>query len=43
MVARIDVPAASLPADDYLITLYGADETGTEHEWNQYFVRLRGR
>jgi hypothetical protein len=43
IVARIDVPAASLSGDDYLITLYGTDRSGTEREWAQYFLRVRGR
>lgn len=40
-VARIDVPAATLPADDYLVTLYGTDPSGVEREWARYFLRLR--
>lgn len=39
--ARVDVPAASLPPDDYLVTLYGADRSGVEREWTQYFLRVR--
>lgn len=40
-VARIDVPAASLPSDHYLVTLYGADPTGADREWTHYFLRVR--
>jgi hypothetical protein len=40
---RIDVPAARLPADDYIVTLFGADRSGAEREWNQYFLRVRAR
>ena len=43
IVARIDVPAASLPVDDYLITLYGTDRAGKESEWAQYVLRVRTR
>ena len=42
-VARIDVPAAVIPAEDYLITLFGTDERGVEREWAQYFLRVRDR
>jgi hypothetical protein len=42
-VARIVVPASSLPPDDYLITLYGSDRAGTEREWTQYFLRVQSR
>jgi hypothetical protein len=42
-LARIDVPAATLPADDYLITLYGTDGSGAEVEWTQYFLHVRSR
>lgn len=43
VVARVDVPAANLPADDYLLTLYGTDSTLKEVEWTQYFLRVRSR
>jgi hypothetical protein len=43
VVARVDIPAASLPADDYLLTLYGTDPAGKEVEWTQYFLRIRTR
>lgn len=42
-VARIDVPAAAIPAEDYLITLFGTDQRGVETEWAQYFLRVRDR
>jgi hypothetical protein len=41
VLARIDVPAAHLPADDYLVSLFGRDGAGAEVEWAQYFLRLR--
>jgi hypothetical protein len=41
--SRIDVPAASLPVDDYLVTLFGTDARGAEREWTQYFLRVRAR
>lgn len=40
-VAQVEVPTASLVADDYLVTLYGTDGSGTEQEWMQYFMRIR--
>lgn len=43
VLARVDIPAASLPADDYVLTLYGTDSAGKEVEWTQYFLRVRGR
>jgi hypothetical protein len=43
IAARLDVPAANLPADDYVITLYGTDRSGAEAEWAQYFLRIRGQ
>jgi hypothetical protein len=43
VVGRVNVPAASLPADDYMVTLYGADRRGVEREWTQYFLRLRAQ
>jgi hypothetical protein len=42
-LARIDVPAADLPPDDYLITLYGTNRSGAEAESAQYFLRVRTR
>jgi hypothetical protein len=42
-VARIDVPVADLPADDYIVTLYGRDRAGVEREWSRYYLNLRSR
>ena len=42
-IARIAVPPASLPADDYVVTLFGTDGTGTERERSRYFLRVRAR
>ena len=41
--SRIEVPAVNVPADDYLVTLYGTDSTGADQEWAQYFLRVRRR
>jgi hypothetical protein len=43
IVARVDIPAANLTVDDYLVTLFGADSDGVEKEWTQYFLRVRDR
>jgi hypothetical protein len=43
LAAHVDVPAAQLPADDYLVTLFGNDRSGAEREWAQYFLRVRAR
>jgi hypothetical protein len=43
VAARAEVPAAAIPVDDYLLTLYGADQKGVEVEWAQYFLRVRNR
>jgi hypothetical protein len=43
IVARIEVPAEQLPAEDYLVTLYGTDRTSAEQEWAQYYLRVRNR
>jgi len=42
-VARAEVPARTLATDDYVVTLFGADPTGREVEWAQYFLRVRER
>jgi hypothetical protein len=42
-VARVNVPAAELLPDDYIVTLYGADRAGVEREWSQYFLSVRAR
>ena len=43
VIARIDVPAARLPADDYVVTLFGTDRAGAERELSRYFLRVRAR
>jgi hypothetical protein len=43
VIARIDVPAARLPADDYVVTLFGTDGAGAERELSRYFLRVRVR
>jgi hypothetical protein len=43
VIARIDVPPASLPAGDYVVTLLGTDGAGTERERARYFLRVRAR
>jgi hypothetical protein len=43
VIARLDVPPASLPADDYVVTLFGTDAAGTERERSRYFLRVRAR
>lgn len=42
-IARVDVPAVRLPADDYIMTLYGSDKAGVEQAVTQYFLRVRER
>jgi len=42
VIARIDVPAARLPVDDYVVTLFGIDGKGAE-ERARYFLRVRAR
>lgn len=42
-VARVEVPADRLPADDYLLTLYGSDRSGVEREWSEYYLRIAAR
>jgi hypothetical protein len=41
LAARVNVPGASLPGEDYVLTLYGADPAGREAELAQYFLRVR--
>ncbi len=43
IVARLDVPSARLPADDYIVTLHVTDGNGAEHERARYFLRVRER
>jgi hypothetical protein len=40
-LGRMDVPVGRIPADDYLIALYGKNSAGAEREQAQYFLRLR--
>ena len=39
--ARVEIPAASLPADDYIVTLFSTDVSGVETEEARYFLQLR--
>jgi hypothetical protein len=41
--ARIEVPAARVPADDYIVELFGPDAKGVERQQSSYFLRLRAR
>ncbi len=43
IIARLDVPAARLPADDYVVTLFGTDGKVAEREHARYFLRVRMR
>jgi hypothetical protein len=43
VVARVDVPAARLRVDDYVVTLSGADPVGVDRERYRYFLRVRAR
>jgi len=43
VIARIDVPAARLHADDYVVELLGTDAAGVERERYRYFLRVRER
>jgi len=43
VIARVDVPAAAVPPDDYLVALFGTDRAGVERELAQYFLRVRGQ
>jgi hypothetical protein len=40
-LARIDVPAARLRADDYIVTLFETPAAAGERERNRYFLRVR--
>jgi hypothetical protein len=42
-IAQIDVPAAQLQVDDYVIELFGIDTAGRERERSRYFLRVRAR
>lgn len=39
----IEVPAAAVATDDYVITLYDVSPDGAETERHRYFVRIRTR
>jgi hypothetical protein len=41
VLAYAEVPASQLPPDDYVVTLSGADSSGVERDWQQYFLRSR--
>lgn len=43
VVARLDVPASQLPADDYIVILYGTNAAGQEQEWARYFLPVRAQ
>ena len=43
IVARLQVPAASLPPDDYIVSLYSSDRTPGASEGALYFLRVRSR
>jgi hypothetical protein len=43
VVARVDVPAARLNVDDYLVVLSSMDPAGLEQERDRYFLRVRSR
>lgn len=40
-LAELDVPAGRLPADDYLVSVTGADGAGAEQQRGPYFLRVR--
>ena len=42
-LARVDIPAALLHRDDYLVDLRGMDAAGVDVERHQYFFRVRTR
>jgi hypothetical protein len=41
IAARLEIPAAQLPADDYTISLISTAGDGPEREANKYFLRVR--
>jgi hypothetical protein len=43
IIARIDVPAGDLPANDYVVTLFAVDAAGAEQQRARYFLRIRQR
>lgn len=43
ILARSDVPADKLPANDYVVRLFGRDASGGEREHARYFLGVRGQ
>jgi hypothetical protein len=43
VVARLDVPAARLHADDYIVVLFGTNANGLQEERYRYLLRVRAR
>ena len=43
IVARVDVPAATLAVNDYVLTLFEMDAAGVDRERQRYFLRVRAR
>jgi hypothetical protein len=41
ILARVDVPAAALPADDYIVVLFEIGSGGSERQRDNYFLRVR--
>jgi hypothetical protein len=41
ILARVDVPAATLPADDYIVVLFEIGSGGSERQRDSYFLRVR--
>jgi hypothetical protein len=41
VIARVDVPAATLPKEDYVVTLFGTGPAGPERERSRYYLRIR--
>jgi hypothetical protein len=40
-LAAVEVPAARLVPDDYVVALFAIDASGVEHEAQRYFLRVR--
>jgi hypothetical protein len=41
ILARAEIPAARLRADDFIVTLFDTDAAGYEHERSRYVLRVR--
>jgi hypothetical protein len=41
ILTRVDVPAATLTADDYIVVLFEIGSGGSEHQRDSYFLRVR--